>query len=294
MGSPQIEGYTIESEIGSGSAGVVYLATQNKGSRCALKVFNSMSSNPGLMSDRIGQVFKAGAQDVIVPILAQELEARPAWVAMELLVDEGEDEDPVTAKTLQFSFKCYLQNDSTFPFLQNLASALAKLHSANVAHGNLKPGNIFLGQDGRPLLADFASGLMPGVHRPSFSDALLYSPPEQLRSRDGYEGEAGYRWDVLCVWRFGLPLAKRSVFQGRINFFSGCVPSPGENQRLDIDADHEGIAAGLEQQDEVLWPHEAAHEKERAFRRVIDSCLELDPRRRPFNMREVAQKICGD
>ena len=99
MGSPQIKGYTIEAEIGSGSAGVVYLAIQNKGSRCALKVFNSMSSNPGLMSDRIGQVFKAGAQDVIIPILAQELEARPAWVAMELLIDEGEDEDPVTAKT---------------------------------------------------------------------------------------------------------------------------------------------------------------------------------------------------
>ena len=290
MGSPQIEGYTIESEIGSGSAGVVYLATQNKGSRCALKVFNSMSSNPGLMSDRIGQVFKAGARDVIVPILAKELEARPAWVAMELLVDEGEDEDPVTAKTLQFSFKRYLQNDSTFPFLQNLASALAKLHSANVAHGNLKPGNIFLGQDGRPLLADFASGLMPGVHRPSFSDALLYSPPEQLRSRDGYEGEAGYRWDVYA---FGV-LAYRLIngaFPRADKLFQWLCPSPGENQRLDIDADHEGIAAGLEQQYEVLWPHEAAHEKERAFRKVIDSCLELDPRRRPFNMREVAQKF---
>ncbi|MDA7658848.1 hypothetical protein N8620_01955, partial [Akkermansiaceae bacterium] len=127
MGSPQIKGYTIESEIGSGSAGVVYLAIQNKGPRCALKVFNSMSSNPGLLSDRIGRVIKAGAQDVVLPIIAQELEARPAWVAMELLADDGEEEGPVTAKTLQSSFKRYLQNDSTCPFLQALASALAKL-----------------------------------------------------------------------------------------------------------------------------------------------------------------------
>ena len=290
MGSPQIKGYTIESEIGSGSAGVVYLAIQNKGPRCALKVFNSMSSNPGLLSDRIGRVIKAGAQDVILPIIAQELEARPAWVAMELLADDGEEEGPVTAKTLQSSFKRYLQNDSTCPFLQALASALAKLHSANVAHGNLKPGNIFLGQNGRPLLADFASGLMPGVHRLNYSDALLYSPPEQLRSRDGYEGEAGYRWDVYA---FGV-LAYRllnGAFPRADKLFQWLCPSPGENQRLDIDADHEGIAAGLEQQDKVLWPHEAAHEKERAFREVIDSCLELDPRRRPFNMREVAQKF---
>tara|TARA_B110000008_G_scaffold119511_1_gene122214 strand:+ start:10569 stop:13115 length:2547 start_codon:yes stop_codon:yes gene_type:complete len=290
MGSPQIKGYTIEAEIGSGSAGVVYLAIQNKGSRCALKVFNSMSSNPGLMSDRMARVFKAGAQDVIVPILAKELEARPAWVAMELLANDGEDENPLTAKTLQFSFKRYLENDSTYPFLQSLASALAKLHSASVAHGNLKPGNIFLGQDGRPLLADFASGLMPGVHRLTFSDALLYSPPEQLRSRNGYEGEAGYRWDVYA---FGV-LAYRllnGAFPRADKLFQWLCPSPGENQRLDIDADHEGIAEGLEQQGEVLWPHEAACEKERAFRKVIDSCLELDPRMRPLNMREVAQKF---
>ena len=209
---------------------------------------------------------------------------------MELLANDGEDENPLTAKTLQFSFKRYLQNDSTYPFLQSLASALAKLHSASVAHGNLKPGNIFLGQDGRPLLADFASGLMPGVHRLTFSDALLYSPPEQLRSRNGYEGEAGYRWDVYA---FGV-LAYRllnGAFPRADKLFQWLCPSPGENQRLDIDADHEGIAEGLEQQGEVLWPHEAACEKERAFRKVIDSCLELDPRMRPLNMREVAQKF---
>ena len=290
MGLPTIQGYKIKAEIGLGSAGVVYLAIRDDGSRCALKVFNSMSSNPGLMSDRIGRVIKAGAQGVIVPILGQELEARPAWVAMELLADEGGAEDSLTAKNLQSSFKRYLQNDLTFPFLKNLALALAELHSANVVHGNLKPGNIFLGQDGRPLLADFASGLMPGVHRPKYSDALLYCPPEQLRLPEDYEGEAGYRWDVYA---FGV-LAYRllnEVFPRADKLFQWLSPSPGENQRLDIDADHEGIAVGLEQQNEVLWPHEAANEKERAFRKVIDSCLEIDPRRRPFNMREVAQSF---
>ncbi|HAN84530.1 MAG TPA: hypothetical protein DCQ59_14980, partial [Verrucomicrobiales bacterium] len=39
------------------------------------------------------------------------------------------------------------------------------------------------------------------------------------------------------------------------------------------------------------WVHEAANEKEEVFRKVIDSCLELDPWRRPFNMREVAEKF---
>jgi serine/threonine protein kinase len=107
---------------------------------------------------------------------------------------------------------------------------------------------------------------------------------------NGYEGEAGYRWDVYA---FGV-LAYRllnGAFPRADKLFQWLCPSPGENQRLDIDADHEGIAEGLEQQGEVLWPHEAACEKERAFRKVIDSCLELDPRMRPLNMREVAQKF---
>lgn len=290
MGSPQIQGYKIEAEIGSGAAGIVYLASRDNGSHCALKVFSSMSSNPGLMLDRIGRVFKAEAQGAIVPIISHELETRPAWVAMELLGDRGEDSETVTARTLQVSLTQYLQSDLTWPFLQNLALALAKLHSANVAHGNLKPGNIFLGQDGLPLLADFASGLMPGVHRPNYSDALLYAPPEQLRSPDGYQGEDGYRWDVYA---FGV-LAYRlltGVFPRADKLFQWLCPSPGENQRFDIDADHEGIAAGLEQQNKVLWVYEAANEKEEVFRKVIDSCLELDPWRRPFNMREVAEKF---
>ena len=246
-----------------------------------------MSSNPGLMADRIQRVLEAGAQGVIVPITAQALDASPPCIIMDLLSDGESDTNP---KTLQLAFEQFLKTDSTWPFLQTLAAALAKLHSARVAHGNLKPGNVFLGRDGSPLLADFASGLMPGVHRANYSDALLYSPPEQLRSPQGYEGEAGYRWDVYA---FGV-LAYRlltGVFPRSNDLFQSVSPPPGANQRFEIDADHEGIAAGLEQQPGISWPDEAANEKEQAFRDVINSCLQLDPRRRPFNMREVARRF---
>ena len=42
MEPPQIQGYQIETEIGSGAAGVVYLATREDGSRCAIKVFEAI------------------------------------------------------------------------------------------------------------------------------------------------------------------------------------------------------------------------------------------------------------
>ena len=290
MEAPQIEGYEINTQIGSGSAGVVYLATRKNGSRCAIKVLGGMSSNPGLMSDRIQRVFEANAQSVIVPITARELEARPAWVIMDFLSESEETENPVISRTLQSALNQYLQNDSTWPFLQNLASALAKLHSASVAHGNLKPGNVFFGQGGSPLLADFASGLMPGVHRPNFSDALLYSPPEQLRFPNGYEGEAGYRWDVYAFGVIAYRLLT-GAFPRSDKLFKSLCPAPGENQRFDIEVDHEGIASGLEQEPKVSWPDESVNGKEKAFRKVVNTCLQLDPRRRPFNMREVARKF---
>lgn len=290
MESPQIEGYQIQGEIGSGSAGVVYLATRNDGSRCAIKAFDRMSSNPGLIADRIQRILEAGVQGVIVPITAQALDARPACVIMDLLSENERDDGQVSPRTLQVAFDLYLKNDSTWPFLQTLASALANLHSARVAHGNLKPGNIFLDKDGSPLLADFASGLMPGVHRTNYSDALLYCPPEQLRLPESYEAEAGYRWDVYA---FGV-LAYRmltGIFPRSNDVFQTVCPPPGENRRFEIDADHESIAAGLEQQSAVAWPDEAPNDREGAFRNIITSCLQLDPRRRPFNMREVTRRF---
>ena len=41
------------------------------------------------------------------------------------------------------------------PILQQLCSAIQYAHNQNVIHGNIKPANIFVGADGRMLLADF-------------------------------------------------------------------------------------------------------------------------------------------
>lgn len=41
------------------------------------------------------------------------------------------------------------------PILQQLCSALQYAHDHDVTHGNIKPSNVFVGNDGRMLLADF-------------------------------------------------------------------------------------------------------------------------------------------
>jgi len=288
MDLPKISGHTIIAEIGEGASGVVYEAKRDDGGACAIKFFEGMASNPALLDGRISRVIEGEAQDITVPIQAKALEIRPACVVMPLLGER--DGAGFRPKTLQTHFSDYQSTDLTWPFLIKLANRLATLHKVKVAHGNLKPGNIFLGPNGGPLLADYASGLMPGVHRIGYSDALLYSPPEQLRDPDGYLEEAGYRWDVFAFGVLAFRLLT-GMFPRCEGLFSGVSPAPGTQERFSIEADHDGIAGGLEDEPGFMWPADPVDEVEARRREIVNFCLALDPLGRPGDMREVSRYL---
>ena len=291
MEPPTIDGITIRSEIGSGATGTVYDARGRNGEDCVVKVLDSMASNPALLENRIARLQNGGAQDVTVQIHAYALNVRPACLVMPLMAERLEMVDGVERyrpRNLQIFFADYCQTDKAWPFLIKLANRLAIMHKAKVAHGNLKPGNIFLGPNGGPLLADFASGMMPGVHHLGYSDALLYSPPEQLRNPEGYLEEAGYQWDVYA---FGV-LAYR-LLTGRFprchDTLSPFSPAPGTEERFHVDSDRESIAAWLETDPDVIWQSEAEDERELRRWEMVNFCLGLDAMGRPSDMREVAR-----
>lgn len=290
MEPPKIKGYTILAKIGEGASAVVYEARRDEGTLCAIKVFESMASNPALLDSRIARVIEGGAQDITVPIQAKALDVRPACIVMPLMAERVDDSrvGGFRPRTLQSYFADYQANEFTWPFLLKLANRLGALHTIKVAHGNLKPGNIFLGANGGPLVADYASGLMPGVHRLGYSDALLYAPPEQLRHPDGYLEEAGYRWDVYAFGVLAFRLLTGS-FPRCEEVFSTVSPATGSQQRFSIDAAYEGIIAGLEENPDFQWPNEPGDDREARHREMVNFCLALDPMGRPGDMREVAR-----
>lgn len=283
MEVPEIFGYQVLGEVGQGASGSVYEAVSSDGRHWAIKVFDSMSSNTSLFERQVKRVIEGGAIGVTVEVVAQALEARPPLVVMPFLAGGGGGSLPCNLQLRE-------REGLGWGFLLRLAEALASLHRAKVAHGNLKPGNIFLGKNDEPLLADYACGLMPGVLHYQYSDAILYAPPEQLRDPGGYLEEAGYGWDVFA---FGV-LAYRvlfGVFPRADELFAPVSPDFGSAERFEIEADHHGVARALEEAGPVSWPGEGIDEAEAARRRVLDVCLHLDPRERPADMLEVARML---
>ena len=69
------------------------------------------------------------------------------------------------------------------PIVQQLCDAVQYAHEHDVIHGNIKPRNVFVANDGRMLLADFgiARGYSDGQQSPAKMDwgSIQYAAPEQ-------------------------------------------------------------------------------------------------------------------
>jgi len=284
MEAPRVDGLKVLSLIGFGGCGRVYHAHDDEGRDVVVKLFDGLAIHRTLLAKMTERLENGGWPGGVMPVLSADFEGRPSlWVTPWQADDRGEGE-PVP-RTLQRRLGEH-PGETSWPLVREIAAALANMHERQVAHANLKPGNIFFDDGGRVLLSDWVLGNIPGVSHFDFTDALLYQPPDQLRNNAGYLDEAGYRWDV---YSFGV-LAFR-VLTGKFprcnETFSQVAPLPEETHREGIHADLPRIAKNIEKEPEVEWPDEPANELEAGFRQWIDRCLDLDPVKRPATMPEV-------
>ncbi len=283
MDAPQVDGIQAGKLIGSGGCGRVYQATDENGVARAVKVFEPTGISRGILETMTERLEVGGWPDGVLPVLSATFrEGRSFWV-MPLLADVTEEE--TVPRSLQMTMATH-PGEGSWKLVRSLAKALSAMHERRVAHGNLKPGNVFFGDDGEMLAGDWAMGNMPGVKRFNFTDAVLYQSPEQLRNSSGYLEEAGYRWDVFT---FGV-LAYR-ILTGKFprchETFGFVAPAAGETRKEGIQADLGKVARNLETQPDVSWPDEAGNALEAGLREWIDRCLHLDPLQRPLSMMDV-------
>ena len=212
MEAPQVDGLQAGRLIGSGGCGRVYQAVDDAGAALAVKVFDGTAISRGLLGKMTERLETGGWPAGVMPVHSATFkEGRSLWV-MPLLAGVKDGGDPVP-RSLQMSIDEH-PGDGSWRLVRSLARALAGMHERRVAHGNLKPGNVFFRDDGELLVSDWALGNMPGVRRSEFTDAVLYQPPEQLRGADAYLEPAGQRWDVFA---FGVV-----AFRVLTGFFPRC------------------------------------------------------------------------
>lgn len=172
--------YQIIDEIGTGAAGTTYRVRDTPGEReVALKVlYSSPSASPE-------------TKDQFCRSLASYAELRHPNIAKVQDMGEADDALYVATELLNgIDLRRHFEERRVWPlevkleFIAAIADALTVPHSKNIAHGNLKPGNIFIVAGKYPRILDFGSGkwleviLAAGVK----PEALLpnYLAPEQI------------------------------------------------------------------------------------------------------------------
>jgi len=292
MKLPEIPGYQIESLIGKGGSGYVYAAEHESGEKVAIKFLDPELCNPGLIENRLNRLHRHGAPVGVVPLKAHSLGNEPYILISNRYAErvQGEIGYEYVPHTLQIRLASYLGERSSWVLIRLLGQALSAVHKCRVAHGNLKPGNIFLDGQGRPLLSDFTQGLMPGISAMAYSDALLYAPPEQLRDPEGYLEGAGYAWDVYAFSVLAFRLVN-GYFPRCQEAFERVAPAPGRSRERGVEADCIRIAENLEASELAPWKGVAPTPEEEGARQIIEKGLALDPSERYSDMVEMCRAL---
>ena len=157
-----IGGFLIESVLGTGGMGTVYLA-RDSARLVALKVFHSGVPTPVALD-----------HPNIVPVYGRgETGDGRFWMAMQY-VTGGDADSELRAGRMSPTRAVHI--------IAGVAEALDFAHSHGVVHGDVKPSNFLLTDDDRVLLADFGVG--PFVRDGVVLTSAAYASPEMLRGKE--------------------------------------------------------------------------------------------------------------
>ena len=193
--------YKIVRFIDQGSMGAVYQALQIRLQRdVAIKVMS-----PALAADAtFRQRFEREAQSIArlrhpniltVHDYGETEDGRPYLVID--YVEGGTLRDRLVAS--QQTGEDQLPLEEAIELVAQVADALDYAHRQGVVHRDVKPNNILLGHDGRPLLADFGLAKpIPGDRRLTNAGMLL-GTPDYMAPEQAQEAEVDGRADIYAL-----------------------------------------------------------------------------------------------
>ena len=188
----------IEGLIGKGGMGAVYRAVSDDGSSVALKV---LLPQTGEAAEQHARRFAREARiridhPNVVKVIDAGVEGESPWIAFELL--EG------WSLRQRLRARGVLSVEEAVDLAVQACRGLAAAHALGVVHRDVKPGNVFLCEDGTVKLVDFGVARWSEVDPDLTADRRIvgtpsYLSPEQARG----DSDVAPRADI---WAFGLIL----------------------------------------------------------------------------------------
>ena len=190
---PRVIGeYRLQSVLGQGGMGRVYLGLSPAGRAVAIKVVHPDLARDTEFLRRFGQeVAAARAVSGIytAPVVASGLDEIPPWLATAFV--PGPSLDQVVTEHGP------LPEPALWPLLAGLVEALQAIHACGVVHRDLKPANVLLASDG-PRVIDF------GISRATDGTALtaagvVFGTPGYMSPEQAEGVPAGPASDVFAL-----------------------------------------------------------------------------------------------
>jgi eukaryotic-like serine/threonine-protein kinase len=193
------ERYLIEAEIGRGGMATVYQARDQELSEdVALKVFRTTGDDAHGLS-RFRQELKVSRRLIhpnITRVYDMGVHQGMRYISMELLVGHSLEELSGSPWALRRGLDCLIQ----------VCQGLGAAHAEGVIHRDIKPGNLFLTQEGLAKIMDF------GIARQRTTRGLTqvgmivgtpeYMSPEQIRGEQARETSDLYSLGVVAYEMF--------------------------------------------------------------------------------------------
>ncbi|MFB6518022.1 serine/threonine-protein kinase [Streptomyces sp. NPDC056401] len=177
---PRVVGsFRLHRRLGAGGMGVVYLGSDRRGQRVALKVIRPDLAEDQEFRSRFAREVSAARRirgGCTARLVAADLEAERPWFATQYvpgpsLHDKVAEEGPLTAAAIAAIGAA-------------LSEGLVAVHEAGVVHRDLKPSNILLSPKG-PRIIDFGIAWATGASTLTHVGTAVGSPgflaPEQVR-----------------------------------------------------------------------------------------------------------------
>lgn len=270
--------YEIEKSLGAGGMGEVFAARDTRlGRRIAIKILTAeFARDPERRArfEREAQAIAALEHAGIVTVYAVEEIDGVHFITMQLV-----DGQPLSGSIVEGGMPLHRFFDIAIP----LADAIAAAHQRGVTHRDLKPGNVMLTREGRPMVLDF--GLAKLADRNEQLDRHSHLPTERLTEEGTILGTVSYMSPEQAEGR--TVDARTDIFSLGVVFYemlTGDLPFKGDTKISVISAIVKDTPRPVTDINRALPRH---------LGRIIRRALEKSPERRYQSAQDLRNDLQG-